>query len=157
MKHVFIIHSNITRMISEGIIRDLGLKIHDVIIISFRNSIIEGYRNINLEEFRSKTVHVLKQNIKTRILNLNQIFKTINTLDEALNFQEAFILYTPQVSDPYYQFIASDRNCKQINFIEEGTASYFPGDGISKIPLLKKTARAFMYKNRLPSCGFWAL
>lgn len=152
MKHVFITHSNITKIIIEGIIRDLNLKQKEVLIISFRNNFIEGFENVDLHDLRIKKKHLFEKSLSIKkIFQIPSFYKTLWEIDELLGIKKEFILYTPQVYYLFYQIIASHKKCKRINFIEEGTASYQKKESISKNSFKGKLYSKIFFQDRISS------
>lgn len=151
MKHVFITHSNVTKIVIESIISDLKLLKEEVVIISFRNNVIEGYKNIDLESFREQSKHLFEGGGKRKLLQIPIIYTTLHKIDALLSIKTNFKLYTPQLYNSFFQIIATHKHCKKINIIEEGMSSYLrkgtPQSPSYKLLLFNK----LIYRNRLLS------
>lgn len=121
MKHIFVVHSNITYLSALGVISELGLDKGDFIICS------QYY-------MRTKPVPVIKLKLFSRnILRANYFFNFARHIDRLVGRFTGgaqFALYIPAMTKPAKIF-ATHPACVSINFMEEGIGSYcaqFPAE-----------------------------
>lgn len=122
MKYIFVIHSNITYLISLGIIAKEGLSDNNVLILS------DGYNCEGPIPIKVITVepnrHLLKQSIKKYIqLYFNPAHELYSVIDKFLK-GDKFIAFVPVLHLSKKLVLLHDK-CEQFHFIEEGTASYY--------------------------------
>lgn len=122
MKHVFVVHSNITYLISLGVISKEKYNLNDVLIISDGFScngpvpIVVVKTAANRTIMRSSFIRYIK-------LYFNPRYELYRELDNFLK-GECFTAYVP-VLHLIKKLVLLHPNCKQFHFIEEGTASYY--------------------------------
>lgn len=124
MKHVFVIHSHITFLISVGTINKLGLTPNDVIFLYGRN------------------YHIADVNIPYTIYDISSIYrpahandiwhptkrkKYVERVDNFVNnnIGNEFYVYLPHTGFTFFQLLLTHPLCKGINLIQEGAVSYF--------------------------------
>jgi len=124
MKHLFYVHSHITYYISVAIINKLGLKLNEVVFVKSRN-----YNNTSIDKdsvtFSISRIHHEIDGIGK--LDFYKTYKYINQIDSLIHSNlnnSEFNVYLPMIRHKAMQIIATHKNCKQINIIEEGVIAY---------------------------------
>lgn len=121
MKHIFVVHSNITYLISLGVIRKEGLNESDVMIIS-DGFTCDGPIPVTVVKVEANKA-ILKQSVKRYIkLFYNPWYELYQVIDAFVR-DEAFIAYVP-VLHLIKKLVIIHPKCTEFHFIEEGTASY---------------------------------
>lgn len=117
MKHVFIIHSNITYLISCQVIKDKKIDDKDVVFLLHRN-----YKLPQTCIFKKLLLHnefVFTKNFILNYLNL-KLWKS--KLNKSINGY--FHAYLPHTFIPKFAMIVDSNKCLRYSYIEEGLAAY---------------------------------
>jgi hypothetical protein len=149
MKHIFVVHTPITYLVSVSVINELKIAKEDAIILfhEFDNKNFlhnEGYTAISTREFyRDK-------NIFGKLYNSVHYFNIPASIDELVCQtlrQEKFVAYIPVVT-PFHKAIITHSNCISFNFIEEGLAQYWKEETPESLTSLysKYTWRSSIFK-----------
>lgn len=125
MIHIFSIHSPITFLIAYTIIRKLGLKKEDVILLS------SGYE-VPFGDFRVEPAfHKISNSIFRKIIDFNAP-KAHDRYIDVLTGNQPFIAYIDLMS--YYQkVLVTHSKCISFNFIEEGNSTYQSYDDMTDL------------------------
>ena len=122
MKHVFFVHSQITKLISLGIISKLSLKPQDIAIITYRG--IEFYPDYQTHVFPFSHYPVesfpLQKSFFPSKATLHSLDDFINKITE----RQSFVAYLPQLNERMLELIVSHPKCSKYNLIEEGKLSF---------------------------------
>ncbi|MCT4698888.1 alpha-2,8-polysialyltransferase family protein [Tenacibaculum haliotis] len=121
MKNVFWIHSNITFLLSNLIIKNLNIDSNKCVFILFRGYILPN--NI----YKIKEIRI-EDNIMTNEFNYEEFY---NKWLNILNFE--YKLFIPQSKEKRILALISSGNCKEYNYIEEGLLAYNFSSSIFKI------------------------
>ncbi len=119
MKHLFIVHSNITYLVSLRVIEALGLAEEEVVF--------GIHRNYEVPDTRFKNKFALPPNfLVTRnfIKNRQNINKWYSYIDNHVNSD--YVAYVPHTFNLGLALLVTNNRCKYFNYIEEGLASYNP-------------------------------
>lgn len=116
MKHVFVVHSNITYLAALGVIIKENIHQRDVVIIS---QLYERELPIKCHRFRQIP---LKKILLHPFSVLSEV-KCIDNYVESLVQQESYIVYVEALY-PFHAVIATNKLCVRLNFIEEGLSAY---------------------------------
>lgn len=109
MKHVFIIHSNITEILMEMIIQHQNLNAKDIIIFYHRNYSPQcQYKTARLPKCKNQSI----LRIFLWLIGINHIIKSNYTV------------YLPQSSVLEFGLFIINKKCKGYHYTEEGLASY---------------------------------
>lgn len=115
MKHLFIVHSHITYLMSLAIVRYLNIKNDDVRILSYNHLFHPQIMPIQIFYLS------LNENVAVKFKYWNYaryIDRTISSVTD----DEDYALY---INYPHYKYLFMTNNhCKKINFIEEGMDNY---------------------------------
>ena len=122
MKSIFVVHSNITYLISLGIIQKENMSLNDVMIIS------DGYNckgpipinTVKVEANRSILRHSIARYLRLYFDPRCELYRLIDDFLDG----DSFIAYVP-VLHLIKKLVILHPNCIQFHFIEEGAASYF--------------------------------
>lgn len=123
MKHVFLIHSHITFLVSMGTIELLRIDPKDIIFLYGRNY------NISCVSIPYKTIDI--SNIYKPFANFNWSFSIqnqyINTIDTFVStyISVPYYLYIPHTAFAIFQILLTNELCKGLNLIQEGAVTYF--------------------------------
>lgn len=122
-KHVFYVHSHITYYISMAIINEIKISESEVLFIKSR-----AYENNSLDNSKCIDITDIHDSIdKIGKLDFFKTYKYIKKIDNLIDSKIPnidFSVYLPMVRHKAMQIIASNKNCKQINIIEEGVIAY---------------------------------
>ena len=116
MKHVFVIHSNITYLAVLGVMIKENIHQEDVVIVSQMYE-----REVPIKCHRFKQIPLGKL-----LLHPFSIFSEVKRIDsyvESLVHHEKYIVYVEALY-PFHSVIATNKLCVRINFIEEGFSAY---------------------------------
>ncbi len=121
MKHLFLVHSNITDIVAQQIVKQYELPVEDVIFLlarnqhsNFKNKIKFPYSHFPIDSF--KVSFFFWKNWRK--------LKNIDNWINELTAKQAFHFYTPQSGMNVFYLITSHPLCKGFSYIEEGLASY---------------------------------
>lgn len=139
-KHVFFVFSHITFYIAKSIQSYLGLEEEQVLYLTGRNY-QNYYHQLNTISFDQEYKKLYKLNEK----NFFKGWPVISRIDEKIDFyiSEEYCLYIPHLRNPLFQIIASNRKCREIHFIEEGSLAYL------KQPYIEPKEKIIKYLRRL--------
>lgn|GEM_PF-1181632 len=148
MKHIFLVHSPITYLVSIAVINELKIKKEDAIIIFFefeqeaKNSI---YTSVSVNKYYAKKGSFRK------IYNYFRYFNIVTRIDRIVNAtikNNDFIAYVPALISTGKALITHP-NCRSFNFIEEGLTNYFKEETLKSITIinLKDPWRTSFFKN----------
>lgn len=149
MKHLFLVHTPVTYLVSISVIKELKISKKDAIIIFHEfddKDILENdmYTHESMKEF-------YKKNFFGKLYEYFRYFNIPDRMDKVIDKivgDEKFTAYVP-VLTPVHKFLITHRNCISFNFIEEGLAQYFKEDTLETInPLYRKYSwRSSITKN----------
>ena len=126
MKHVFIVHSHTTFLISMAAISKLSLAKDDVILLYGRKYSIScvdvPYRVLNMDDIYYHECSNLKF-----VLSRKEQKKYEEEVDRFItnHIKDDYSLYAPHLVFPAFQLIATNKKCKQLSLIQEGATNYF--------------------------------
>jgi hypothetical protein len=149
VKHIFLVHTPITYLVSISVIKELKLSKEDAFIIfhEFNDEAI-------LENDMYTSARIEGVNEKKFFRKLYEFFRYfdiaghIDKLIDTVVATEKFIAYVP-VFTPIHKLLITHPNCISFNFIEEGLAHYFKEDTLETLnPLYRKFSwRSSIFKN----------
>lgn len=143
MKHVFVIHSNITYLAALGVVCKENLSLDNVIFVS-ENYYLESPIKVNM----LRTPH---SNLKL-FFKLRELFCPVLYIDKKINGlvkNENYIAYSPMLLF-FSKVIITNPLCKGFNFIEDGLAAYtehFSFDFLLQLYMKSDTRLGFSLKN----------
>lgn len=117
MKHVFVIHSNITYLSALGVILKDTLNLDDVVILSWNNFVRDEPVKVHqVQQYAAKDIfqHPIDYIFTVRYLD-SAIAKLVN--------HEPFIAYTEALFF-FHDVVVTHPLCQKFNFIEEGLSVY---------------------------------
>lgn len=117
MKHVFVIHSNITYLSALGVIMKEKLSLDDVVILSWNNFAREVPVKVHrVRQYAIKDIfrHPIDYIFKVRYLD--------RIIAELVNY-EPYIAYTEALFS-FHDVVVTHPLCQKFNFIEEGLSVY---------------------------------
>ena len=159
MKHIILIHSNITAISIFETVKSILNRGEKVIVLTKRNTVF-AYQHpkmekIDLSNFYKKGLldfRTLKfYNILQKSLRYRFYLEEIDKFTKELVHNEDFLLYVPVYMDDNVKSLVSNRHCKGYYYIEEGTLDYQPLDYLYKISC--KSIQAYLKKVILPLLG----
>ncbi len=124
MKHLFLVHSPITFLVTQQLLKTEALPKEDCIILLSRNFKLPGTTRL-----QTAAIPADKAGNSDRIwsgLHLLRTRRQIRYYDQWLNslVNEAFYFYTPHTASDLENLIISHEHCKGYYIIEEGIGSY---------------------------------
>lgn len=122
MKHVFFVHSQITKLISFSIIKNLSLTQQNVVIVTYRNS--DFYREYETYTFPFSHYPIESFPLQKNFFSSRIKLKKLDAFIERITEQENYILYLPQVNERMLELMTSHHKCVKYNLIEEGKLSF---------------------------------
>lgn len=130
MKHVFLVHTPITYLVSISVIKQLELKKDNCVILfqSFQNpagSEYENYSAINIDKA------IKSSSLINRVSEFNIPIK-VDAIISSATAHEKFIAYIPVVTS-IQKILITHKNCIGFNFIEEGLAHYYKEETLETI------------------------
>ncbi len=126
MKHVFLIHSHTICLTALGVIDRLKLKVEDVVFVYWRhykNSLNLPYRHYDMSKEIEASYHIiLSWSRKHFLINKKNRDTVVGLYDKFIETEvgERYYLYSPQLSQVYIQIFATNPNCEEVFFIQEG-------------------------------------
>lgn len=123
MKHVFLVHGHITYYLSRSIIQYLSIPEEDVLLLLAR-----GYNNEfnNLNSYSLGDIIFIGERINS--INFFKFYPYITQLDadieKLLGASTKFKVYLPHIGHPVMQILATNPNCVEVNYMEEGSNCY---------------------------------
>lgn len=126
MKHVFVVHSHTTFLISMAAISKLSLAKDDVILLYGRKYSIScvdvPYRVLNMDDIYYHKTSGLKFVLSPK--EQKKYEKEVDYfIDNQINDDYAF--YTPHLCFPAFQLILTNPRCKKLNLIQEAAVTWF--------------------------------
>lgn len=146
MKHVFIVHSQITKLMSLAIIGDLCLSPNDVIIFTYREmNLLEGYRceAFPFSHFPEQESFPLFRRFWKGWGKLGEIDDFISEICQDNNF----LFYTPHLYPRMLELVASHSKCSGYCFVEEGTLSLHPFPANIRSKIYKRSEKLKIFLN----------
>jgi hypothetical protein len=141
VKHIFLVHTPITYLVSISVINELKINKEGAIIIfhEFNNEALfesHMYTSTRIGEIDDKKFF-------RKLLGFFKYFniaRRVDLLIDRITGNENFIAYVP-VLTPVQKFLITHPNCVSFNFIEEGLAQYFKENTLETLnPLYRKYA-----------------
>lgn len=131
IKHVFVVHSHITWLVTQLVILNKKLSRDEIVIVTGRNYKIDklGYIQIKYPSFNNISPYKyigLNLNNKDHILEVKRWNNKIAKL-----IKGDFLAYVPHLWHVTAKLLVSHKNCIGYFYIEEGMASY--DDRLAKI------------------------
>lgn len=123
VKHLFVISSHITFLISKSIQKYLAIPEEDALFIKIRN-----YEHSELQ--LNKVINFTDIDIHLNNTDFIQFYKKSSLVKKIdLRIQQnigssPFIVYVPHVATPIMQSLITHQECQKVAVIEEGTLSY---------------------------------
>lgn len=120
IKHIFIVHSNITLLAFLAVKNTCNLSARDIIVVRFR-----GYNHPLIECYESYYFNKIeiKFSFLTWFFKLQKLIKKVDDFIGSLGISY-YNLYLPHSNSFTYQAFSSHRNCLSFSYIEEGTLAY---------------------------------
>jgi len=134
MKHLFLVHSPITYLVSISVIQKLKIPKQDAVLLfhEFNNeALLESNRYTGL----SITSYYSNSNFFQKTYNHVRYFNIITRIDNIINkiiSDEKFIAYVP-VLTPVHKILITHKQCSSFNFIEEGLAQYYKEETLESL------------------------
>ena len=141
MKHIFTVHSPITFLLVEAIIKIESICANDVVIIvnNFKVPEVADYKCVSFKTWESARKKVLYR------FNLARAF---DGFVDAFTHGERFVAYIDLMHN-YQRILVTHNNCIGFSFFEEGTASYVRAS--SFFQLTRTTASTGLRESRFKS------
>lgn len=136
MLHLFIVHSDITYLVANSIIKHLKLPHDKILFLVNRRQKVDYYNRKTLPRIKLGSTLSIIKNRK----NMFSYFDQISLLVE----DNLYRAYLPQSSFWKYHLVIAHQNCTSFSYIEEGLASYICYDSINNRD--KKTYKSFIHK-----------
>ncbi|UKJ06995.1 alpha-2,8-polysialyltransferase family protein [Solitalea lacus] len=150
MKHVFCIHSNITFLVAQSIIKQEQIPESQCVLLLYRGFTPVDTNAVFLPE---QMINIPTLNkVKKRVLSAVKNRKTIQSFLKLLNpyiQHSQFVVYTPHLDMDGIASIIDHRNCSGYFFVEEGFASYLNSSYLK--PFIRK------YSSQVFSKWYWKL
>lgn len=122
MKHVFFVHSQITKLISFSIIKNLSLTQEEVVILTYRGS--DFYRDYRIYTFPFSSFPIESFPLQINFLSGRIKLRKLDAFINKVTDNDNYILYLPQVHERMLELMASHPKCLKYNLIEEGKLSF---------------------------------
>jgi len=149
VKHIFLVHTPITYLVSISVIKELKVSKEDAFVILHEfndEAILENdmYTSLRMEGVNEKKFFKKLY----RFFRYFNIGARVDKLINAVITSQKFIAYVP-VLTPVHKFLITHPNCVAFNFIEEGLAQYFEEDTLESLnPLYRKYSwRSSFFEN----------
>jgi hypothetical protein len=116
MKHVFLVHSNITLIIAKGVIENQLLDSSNVILLMTRGMVSDGtFNSIDGNDFFQKLENI-------NFGNFHKGWRQINKIDFFIKekIKDNFVIYLPHFMHPFFQILSTSKKCVGVNVLEEG-------------------------------------
>lgn len=150
MKHFFIVHSNITWLITQQLIKRKQLTDYEcVLLIDRRLQINSGQiRKINISDL---SLHDFRLREAAQVVkHYNENRETLHQIDAAVAAvcpaKELYELYLPHNKRFKYCAFQSHSQCKRFYYIEEGNLSYAGNSFDKPRPFIKHLILSVFYK-----------
>lgn len=149
MKHIFLVHSPVTFLVSVSVIDKLKLSPNDAIIIFYQFKKITTrekiFTAIDIDEFYERHDLFIKAKNYIRYFNIG---KRIDKLIVDVTGNEPYVAYVPSM---YFvaKLICTNALCLSFNFIEEGLLNYYKEETLRGITAInaKDAWRSSFAKN----------
>lgn len=133
MKHLFYIHSHTTYLTAVGVIESLQIQAEEIIFVisrNYKNTFHHSlYKEIDLSlTFKDSMDEPFK------FWKLNKLVKYVDSILEK-EVNDKYLAYLPHVGVFLPQVLATNKNCRGIRFIEEGSCCYSPRIEIKRYPI----------------------
>jgi hypothetical protein len=150
---LFYIHSHTTFLSALGTIRKLDLSFSNIVVVTTRHykvnrELLPCERIIDLSDH---FVYLMKNKYNI-IRSIRRVRELDDILDKAIGGE--YVSFLPHIGVYLMQIIATHRLCKEVNFIEEGSASY-SRKLQAKNSLVNGLVKTFISKILIPSKRFW--
>jgi hypothetical protein len=125
VRHVFLIHSSITYLVARQVIRYLRLTPDVCAYVLLRRIQPDD------DDPVSAQLHLYDNITVPLTWRIGQVWGRIATLDRQvadLTSRADYALYVPHLDHPMARLLYTNRQCKAINYLEEGTESYIPAE-----------------------------
>ena len=153
MRHVFLVHSAITYLVSRGVIRHLELAPDACAYVLLRNAQPDPDDPVRARLALAASPAV---SITWR---LGAVWGRISAFDrqiDALTNGEEFAIYVPHLDNAVARLLYTHRRCRQLNYIEEGTAAYMRVEWFKRpFSLREDVLRPLVGRGRYPALGFY--
>lgn len=119
MKHVFVIHSNLTYLAALGVISKENISLNDVVILAFHHSM----ENINNP---IKCYYIKNYGIKDIFKYPYRTLRYVSWVDKIINelcCNENYVAYIDSMF-PLPKIVATNKHCLNYHFLEEGLSVY---------------------------------
>lgn len=116
MKHVFLVHSSTTLIVTKGVIEKENIDKKDVLLLLTRGFLTDlDYKKINGNDLFQQL-----ENIDYK--NFYKGWNCINRIDDFINdfIEDTFVIYLPHIAHPFFQILSTNNNCVCVNILEEG-------------------------------------
>jgi len=123
--HVFMIHSSITFIVANAIIKELNLEDKQILFLTNRSiSLDTKYTTYIFPNFKL-------EGIISFIKNRKVLTKFDHYVENIVNGRK-FVVYLPHQLSTFFYFLSTHKDCIQYNYLEEGLASFIKYDEINK-------------------------
>ena len=129
-KHLFIVQSGITAVMSELIAEHLSLSPYQIAIAHYRGNYPVHHEAAHLIEDTSLDLPSWKRRDSFR----RQVGGLWERVDECLD-GDRYILYAPQSASPSYRALGMNSQCVQVNYVEEGTDALLARPNTTRGPI----------------------
>jgi len=122
MKHVFLVHGHITYYLAKSIQEYKKIPDEDCLLLPCR-----GYKNEFITMPSSSFAEKIFNDKRINAFNFFNFWKYIDITDNEINTllnNQQYALYIPHVFIITMQILATNKNCVEVNFIEEGSPCY---------------------------------
>lgn len=119
--NLFVVHSGITALVAEGVVRAMDLEAAEVCVVHARGRwpVMEGVRSLELTE--------TAPNASVRSAgNARRVAARLRRRVTELVAGRDFRLFVPQLDETTYRLIASHPSCRSAHYLEEGLLSFEP-------------------------------
>lgn len=159
MKHIFLVHSNITAISIFETVKKYIDSGESVIVLTKRNAVFvyehPKIQKIDISDFYKNgwlNFRTLKiSNFVQNSLRYRKYLREVKCFTEELVGNEDFLLYVPIYFDDHVISLVNNKYCKGYYYIEEGTLDYQPLNYLYKISC--KSVQAYLKKIILPLLG----
>lgn len=149
MKHIFLVHSPVTFLVSVSVIDKLKLSPDEAIVVFYQFKKLmpkeKKFTVINIDEFYQSDNFFIKVKNYLRYFN---IAKRIDRMIDDVTQNENYVAYIPSM---YFmaKIICTNKLCVSFNFIEEGLLNYYKEETLFAITAInaKDLWRSSFLKN----------
>jgi hypothetical protein len=121
-KHVFFIHSQITKLVSLSIVNYLALDKDSIIFLLYRGMTIDAYYSTSVFPFRHYPEDSFS--ISKKFWNGRKKLEKLDEYIYKVTSNKYFHLYLPQTNESMLRLMMSHPKCKSFSLIEEGKLSF---------------------------------